>query len=230
MAKKKYTTEEGAVAVEEALSKTEQFIERNQKVITYVVGALILIILIVFGYRKFVSQPNEEAAQKAMFQAEYYFEQDSLKLALNGAGESVGFLGVIDDYSSTSSGNLAKYYAGICYLNLGEYEDAIEYLKKFSGHDLIVPGMALGAIGDAYMQLGDIDKAIKYYNEAASKNANDITSPTFLLKAGWAYEINDDYANALKVYEKVKHKYSKTREARDIDKYIARVKSRLGEI
>jgi len=230
MAKKKDTTEDRIVAVEEALSKTEQFIERNQRIITYVIGGLILVTLLVFGYRKFVSLPKEKAAQTAIYMAEYYFEQDSLELALNGAGESIGFLGIIDDYGSTASGNLASYYAGICYLNLGDYEEAINNLRKFSGDDVIVPGMALGAIGDAYMQLGDVKKAISYYLDAASKNANEFSSPAFLVKAGWAYEINKEFDKALDMYEKIKKEYPKTREARDIDKYIARAKANLGKI
>lgn len=230
MAKKKDTTEGTIAGVEEALSKTEQFIERNQRIITYVVGGLIIIILLVFGFRKFVTLPKEKAAQKAMYQAEMYFEQDSLELALYGAGESSGFLGVIDDYSSTASGNLARYYAGVCYLNLGEYENAIDQLKKFDGDDIIMPGMALGAMGDAYMQLGELEKAIGHYKDAATKNANEFTSPTFLLKAGWAYETDQDFANALKMYNQIKTEYPKTREARDIDKYIARAKAKLGEL
>ena len=230
MVKKKDTTEERIVAVEEALSKTEQFIERNQKIITYVIGGLIVIVLLVFGFRKFVTQPKEKAGQKALFAAEYYFEQDSLDLALNGFGESIGFLGVIDDYGSTSAGNLAKYYAGICYLNLGEYEEAVDYLKKFDGDDLVSPAMALGAIGDAYMQMGEVEEAIGYYDRAAAKNENELSSPVFLLKAGWAYEMIEDHSSALECYEKIKIDFSTSREARDIDKYIARAKAHLGEI
>jgi tetratricopeptide (TPR) repeat protein len=230
MAKKTDKTEERIVAVEGALSKTEQFIERNQRIITYVIGGLIVVTLLVFGYRKFVSIPKEKAAQKAMYMPELYFEKDSLNLALNGAGESIGFLGIIDDYGSTSAANLARYYAGVCYLNLGEYEEAIRLLKKFKGDDIIVPGMALGAIGDAYMQLGDIDQAIKYYVNAASRSENDFTTPTFLLKAGWAYEIKKDYEKAVEMYEKIKFEFPKTREAREIDKYVARAKASLGEI
>ena len=230
MAKKKDSSEERIVAVEEALSKTEQFIENNQKVITWIVGAMIVVILVFFGYRKFVQLPKEEAGQMAIFQAQNYFEQDSIDLALFGDGESYGFVDVVDDYSSTEAGNLSKYYAGICYLHKGEYETAIDYLKKFKSNDLILPGMALGAIGDAYMQLGEIGKAIDYYLDAASKNENDFNSPPFLVKAGWAYEINEEYEKALEVYNKIKKEYPKTREARDIDKYIARAKTHTGEL
>lgn len=230
MAKKKDNTEERIVAVEEALSKTEQFIERNQRIITYVIGGLIVVTLLVFGYRKFVTLPKEKTAQKALYIPQLYFEQDSLELALNGAGESMGFLGVIEDYGSTEAGNLAQYYAGVCFLNLGDYDEAIRHLKKFSGDDLIMPGMALGAIGDAYIQLNDLDEAISYYERAARENENEFTTPTFLLKAGWAYEVNENYKKALEMYEKLKSDYPKAREARDIDKYIARAKAKLGEI
>ncbi|MCB2220244.1 MAG: tetratricopeptide repeat protein [Bacteroidetes bacterium] len=230
MAKKKDTTEGRIEAVESALSKTEQFIESNQKIITYVIGGLIVIVLLYFGYRKFVHLPKEKAAQEAMYKAENYFESDSLDLALMGDGESYGFLDIIEDYGSTDAGNLARYYAGICYLEKGEFETAIDYLKDFSSSDMIVSGMALGAIGDAYMELGEIDKATSYYIRAAENNENEMVTPTFLMKAGWAYEINKEYKDALNVYEKIKQDYPRSREAREIDKYIARAKAELGDI
>ena len=230
MAKKKDTTEERIVAVEEALSKTEQFIENNQKIITYVVGALIVAVLLFFGYRKFIILPKEKSAEKSIYTAEKYFEQDSLDLALFGDGVNPGFEEIVDDYGSTKTGNLASYYAGVAHLQKKNFEEAIDYLKKFSSDDIILQGMAYGAIGDAYMELGEIDKAIRYYKDAATSNENEFISPPFLIKAGWAYELNDEWRNALDAYEKVKKEYPKSREARDIDKYIARAKARLGEL
>jgi len=165
-----------------------------------------------------------------MFRAEYYFEKDSLNLALNGDGENEGFLSICDDYGSTRAGNLAKYYAGLCYLNLGEYQKAIDYLKKFDGKDLIVSGMALGAIGDAYMQLNQTNKAIDYYLDAANTNPNDFVSPSYVIKAGWAFELIGDWKKAKELYEKLKKEYPQSREAREIDKYIARAKANLNEL
>ncbi len=230
MAKKKDSTEERIVAVEEALSKTEQFIENNQKIITYVVGGLIVIVLLFFGYRRFIQQPKEKSAEKAIYKAELYFEQDSLDLALYGDGENLGFEEIIDEYGGTKTGNLAQYYAGICYLNKKEYENAIDHLAKFESDDVFLQGMAYGAIGDAYLELGDADKAISYYLDAANYNENEFTTPPFLLKAGMVYEIENNWDEALATYERVKDDYPKSREARDIDRYIARAKAKLGEM
>jgi tetratricopeptide (TPR) repeat protein len=230
MAKKKDSAEERIEAVEHALSKTEQFIESNQKILTYVIGGIILVILLFFIFKKYISSPREKAAEAAMFRAEYYFEQDSLDLALNGDGENNGFLAVIDDYGSTKAGNLAKYYAGLCYLNKGEYQKAVDYLKKFSGEDLIVSGMALGALGDAYMQLNQTSKALDYYLKAAEQHPNDFVSPTFMMKAGWSYEILGEWKKAKEIYEKLKKEYPQSREAREVDRYIARAKINLNEL
>jgi tetratricopeptide (TPR) repeat protein len=230
MVKKKDKAEDRIEAVEQALSKSEQFIERNQKIITYLVGGLILVVLLFFGYRKYIHQPREIAALKALFRAEYYFEQDSLHLALFGDGESYGFIDVIDDYGSTKAGNLARYYAGVCYMDQGDYENALRHFRKFKSRDVIVSAMAYGAMGDAYMQLGEFRKAADYYLKAATRNKNDFTSPPFLLKAGWAYEARNSYRDALKVYEQLRTQFPKSREARDIDRYIARAKAELGEL
>jgi len=231
MAKKKDTTEERIVAVEEALSKTEQFIEKNQKILTYIVGGIIVVILLFFGYRKFVHLPKEKNAQKAIYMAQQYFEKDSVDLALFGdADGNPGFLEIADDFGSTKSGNLANYYAGLCYYEKGEYEEAIDYLKKFDDGDIYVPAMALGAIGDAYMQLGETEKAIDYYLDAANRNENEMHTPAYLMKAGWSYEILGEWDEALDVYEKMKREYPRARETRDIDKYIARAKANLNEL
>lgn len=230
MAKKKDNTEERIVAVEEALSSSEQFIEKNQQILTYIVVGIIVVILAFFGYKKYVMAPKEKTAEVAIFNAQYYFEQDSLDLALEGDGVNAGFLEIIDDYGSTKEGNLAKYYAGICYLNKGEYETAIDYLKKFSSDDQVLSGMALGAIGDSYMQLGDANTAADYYIKAANINKNDFVSPAFLVKAGWSYEIMGNWQKALDTYEGIKKEFPKAKESRDMDKFIARAKANLGEL
>jgi tetratricopeptide (TPR) repeat protein len=226
MAKKheKDKTEGGIVAVEEALSKTERFIENNQKLLTIIIGAIVVLVLIFFGFKRFYMAPREQQAKEQMFMAQQYFEMDSLNLALNGDGMYPGFLKIIDDYSMTKGANLSKYYTGICYLKLGNFNEAIEYLKSFKGKDEIVGPMAKGAIGDAYMELNEPSKAADFYIEAADLRDNEFTTPIFLMKAGWTYEILKDYSKAVSTYERIKYKFPTSQEAREIDKYIARAK------
>jgi tetratricopeptide (TPR) repeat protein len=222
MAKKADNTEEKIQVVEEALGKTELFIEKNQKLLTIIIGAIVLVVLGYFGFQRFYIAPREKEAQSQMFMAQKYFEQDSLKLALNGDGNYLGFLNIIDDYSMTSAANLSHYYAGIIYLKKGDFNNAITHLKKFSSDDEFIGPMATGAIGDAYLELKDTQKAIDYYLKAADQKKNDLTSPQFLLKAGWAFEIAGNHSKAAETYKRIQKEFSKSMESRDIEKYIAR--------
>jgi tetratricopeptide (TPR) repeat protein len=138
-----------------------------------------------------------------------------------------GFLSIIDDYGMTKASNLSKYYAGVCYLKLGNYDEAIDYLKSFKGKDQIIGPMAKGALGDAYMEKNESSKAASYYMEAAEMNENEFTTPLFLMKAGWTYELLADYDKAVKVYERIKYDFPASNEAREIDKYIARAKGMM---
>ncbi len=225
--KKAAKTEETIGAVEEAFSKTEQFIEKHQKIILIVVGAIIVIVLGFFGFRRFYLSPKEKEAQSQMFMAEKYFEQDSLKKALDGDGQYLGFLAIIDDYGITKSANLAHYYAGICYLKLGKFEEAITYLKKFDADDKVVAPMAKGAMGDAYMELKQTEKAAGLYQEAAEISKNEFTSPLFLMKAAWANEELGNLVKALKYYKQIKEEFPRSAEGREIDKYISYTEARL---
>jgi len=224
MAKKKDRTEDNILAVEEALSKTEVFIEKNQKILTIIIGAIIVVVLAFFGFKRLYIAPKEAEAQSQMFMAEKYFEKDSVNLALFGDGNYLGFLDIIDDYKMTKSANLSKYYAGICYLKLGNWEEAISYLKKFKKKDEMVSAMAIGAIGDAYMEMSDPDKAAGYYMKAANDRTNEFTTPLFLMKAGITYEQMGEWDKALKAYERIKNEYDKSFEGRGVVKYLIRAK------
>lgn len=224
--KKKEVTNGRIEAVESALSKSERFLEENQKVILIVVSAIIVIVLGFLGYQRLIIAPKEVKAANEIFMAQNYFEHDSLYKALNGDGQYAGFLEIVDRYGATSTGNLAKYYTGICYLKLQDFDNAIKYLKKFNTKNPVAKSMALGGIGDTYLELGKNEKAIEYYKKAAQQK-NEFTSPLFLMKAGLSYELLNDYQNALKVYEEIRMNYPKSYEARDIDRFIAKAKGML---
>jgi len=210
--------------VESALSRTERYIEDNQKPLTIIILALVVVVIVFMGYKRFLVIPAEKEAQSQMFMAERYFEQDSFNLALYGDGNNLGMLDIIDDYGITKSSELAHYYAGISFLHLGEFELAIEQLEKFSSNDKMINLIAKGAIGDAYLELGEPSKAITYYEKAATTEDNVFVNPIYLMKAGQVYESQEKFQKALETYKKIKDNYPESQEAQDIEKYIAKAK------
>ena len=226
MAKKRNKTEDQFAQIEETLSKTEQYIEKNQKNLIRIIGAIVAAIALFLGFQNFVIAPMEQDAQTDIFMAELYFQKDSFNLALNGDGQYLGFVDIIDEYSWTKAGELAKYYAGLSYLNIGDFENAIEYLDDFSSDDIILSSLALGCIGDAYMELNDTENAISYYEDAASYTDNEFTTPRYMLKQAMIHESNGDYADALALYKGIEEDYKSSREGNGIEKYIARAENR----
>ncbi len=218
---REYATETSMENVEHALSKSEQFIEDNQKVLTIIMFAIIIVVGGYWAAKKLYIHPKEVEAQDAMFYAQNYFEKDSFNLALNGDGMNAGFLDIADNYSITKPGKIAKYYAGVSYLHLGQFDNAIDYLKGFSCDDELVNAMAKGTLGDAYMEKGNISEAISNYS-AAGEVDNEVVAPTYLLKLGLAYEKNNELSKAIDAYSKIKNEFKASSEARTIDKYITR--------
>ncbi len=219
----KETKEQPAVDIIGAFDKTETYIEQNRKSLALIVGGVILLVAIYFCWKFLYLQPKSEEASLKMFKAEMYYAKDSFNLAINGSGDTAGFAEIAEDYSMTKAGNLAKYYLGVSYLRTGQFDKAIESLKDFDSDDMFMGSLTLGLIGDAYMEKNDIDNAIDYYEKAAKKNPNKLTSPVYLKKAGYAYEDKGQKENALKMYMQIKTDFPESQEAAQIDKYIARV-------
>ena len=210
-------------SVEETLSRTEHYLEENYKPLLIGLGVIVLLVGLGWLGKLYFNKRNNEA-QSQMFQAERYLEKDSLKLALNGDGNYLGFLDIARDYKFTNSGNLARYSAWICYLHLGNYKEAIEFLNKYSKKDKLIGSLAIGATGDAYVELGDLEKGVSKYIEAADFARNSFNTPLFLMKAGELYELKGKFPEALKLYERIENQYPESTEGTTIEKYIARVK------
>jgi tetratricopeptide (TPR) repeat protein len=229
MSKKKNVkqTDKNLEGIEQALTRSEQFIEDNQKLLTYILGGIILLLLIIVGGNRYYLKPlNEEAAADMSF-AERFFEIDSFNLALNGYGTYPGFLNVIDDYGFTKSAKISKYYAGVCYHQLGDHETAIEYLNKFKTDDLLVGAAKYSTLGDAYVELGELEKAVSSYRSGIDKFENNFSSPILLKKLGIVYEEMGNLEEALEAYQVIETQYPETPEGSEIKKYIGRVESKL---
>lgn len=210
-------------SVNEALTRSEQFIEQNQKTIITVVVAIILVVSLILSIRYFYILPKQERAQSEMFKGVFYFEKDSFQLALNGNGiDYAGFEAIADEHSSTPAGNLAQAYAGISHMRLGNYEQAIKYLEEFDADDDMVAPTLIGAIGDCYVNMDKVKEGISYFEKAAKKADNELISPIYLKKAGIAYESLKEFDKAVNAYKTIKDKYPSSMEASDIEKYIER--------
>ena len=214
--------------VETSLNRAEEFIESNRNPLLIGLGVVVALALAYFGYTKYIAEPLELEAQQEIFMAQKYFEQDSLNLALNGVtGQNMGFIDIADEYSSTKAGNLANYYAGICYLQLGQHAEAIEYLDAFSSSDEVLSVVAKGAIGDAFLELNQPEEALEYYTAATKINGNDFAVPIYLNKAAKTAEILNDYKQALALYKRIKSDFPDSQEAADADKNIAYAETKL---
>lgn len=202
------------------ITRSEEFIRNNQKIITIIVVAILVVVFAIFGLRKWYFQPREVKAAEEMFAAEQWFAQGDYNKALEGDDTFRGFTSVADKYSCTKAGNLAKYYAGIANLRLGNYEEALRCLKKYNGKDTFTRPLAEMAQGDAEMELGNTDKAVSHYTKAANMEKNPVTAPTALFKAGLGYLTLGNNAKALECFQNVKDNYPESTEWQEIDKYI----------
>lgn len=221
MAKKEQKIEE-PIALDVQLNKSGAFIEKNWKKIAVILGAIIVAVTGFYIYKNLMADKEIEA-QKAIAVAQVAFAQEQYDQALNGDGNSKGFIKIIDEYSGTKTANIAKLYAGLSYAKIDSVSEAIKFLEDFSTQDDdIVSPAAIAALGNLYIQKGDNEKGIKTLIEAASKANNDAVSPVFLLQAGQVYESMNQNDKAVELYNKIKTVYYRSPISQDIDKYIER--------
>ena len=215
---------ENVEAVVEAVSKTEQFFNKNGKLIGGIAAGIVVVAAIVFCWYKFAYQPAVQEAQGQMAYAEENFRGGDYELALNGDGNTLGFVQIIDEYG-TKAGKAVYFYAGVCELQLGDFESAIKYLEAYKGSDAILEARATACIGDAYVGLEDYGKALDYFEKAA-KAADNMFAAGYLLKAGAVAEKLGENAKALSFYQTIKDQYPQSMEGYEIDKYIGRIENK----
>lgn len=221
----KEQNEEKNLEIGGVIAQTEQYLQKNKKGLIIAASIIIVVALGIWAFVEGYSKPRQRAAAEEIFAAEQWFKEGSFEKALNGNDQYLGFLGIIDEYGGTKSANLAKLYAGICQLNLGQYNEAIDNLKSYKGKDDITPAQAIMLTGDAYAELGNNDEAVAYYEKAAKKADNFITTPTALWKAGMIYMKLGKNDVAAKKFETIKEKYPESSEWNEVDKYITYAKT-----
>lgn len=203
----KNQTDKKTENVKKVVVESESFIQKHLKIISIVLTVVLIVIIGIILINRFYLVPRQEKANSEMFMAEKYFGEQKYDIALNGDGNNLGFLDVINNYKNTKAGKISNYYAGISYLKTGDFDNAIKYLSKFKSKDQYIFGLSRAAIGDAYIEKNEISKAIDYYKKAVAIKPNKVTTPEFLSKLGMAYELNGDNANALKTYKTLVDNY-----------------------
>jgi len=221
---RKQETQAPEEVIGSAISRVELFFEKNSKALTTILAAIVVVVGGYFAYKYMYQQPRGQKAANMAYVAEQQFAIDSFALALNGDGNNAGFLQVIDKYGSTAQGNIAKHYAGVCYLRLGDLDKAMKYLSAYSEVSG-VPGRIInaqnyGLQGDILSQKGDYAAAAAKYRSAVAAADNSLTTPSYLRKLGLMYSLQNKAAEAREAFERVKRDYPQSVEARDIDKYI----------
>lgn len=215
---------ESPEALQEQLSKTEEFAKNNRQLVIGVGVGVLALIGGLIGW-KYFSEQNNIKAQNELFPAVFYIEKDSMNKAIKGDNNNttIGLEKIVNEYGSTKAGELAAFYLGVAQLKEGKYDAAIQNLKKFSANDWLVQARAYSLIGDAYMEKKDLDNAIKYYKKAAEHYPNDAFTPAYLLKLGLAYELKKDYANATMAYRTIVDKHPEASELTTAQKKLAKV-------
>lgn len=213
-----------------AMTKTELFFEENGKKITIAIIALFVVAAALFGYKSLVMDPTEDRAAETMYPAQVLFESPmpDYRVALEGDAATVGFLDVIKNYGSTTSGNLANHYAGICYLKLGDFDNALKYLKAYKAGKgapaEIVQAQNIALQGDVAVETGNYSSAVELFKQAANVSENPLTSPMYLRKAGMAAQVAGDVAGAVTLYESVISLYPTSVEAKTAEKHLGTIK------
>ncbi len=217
-------------ALGEAVSKTEKFFDENGKKVVYAIIALVVLALAIFGYKALVVEPNMAKASDMLLEAQERFDSQTpdYELALNGDAEGAGFIEVADSYGSTPSGNLASHYAGICYLHLGDFDNAAAYLKKYKAvkgiPGSLINAQNLGLQGDIAVEADNFAGAVALYKKAVAASDNSTTAPSYLQKAALASIAAGQKAEAISIFESITAKYPASVEARNADKFKASLK------
>lgn len=216
--------------IEGAIGKTEEFLQNNMKPLLIVLIVAVLLVGGYFAYRYLVQEPKMQKAADAMYTAEMLFMQADYSAALNGDGVNDGFLNIVDTYGSTPQGRLAAHYAGVCYMQLGQYDDALIYLQKYNTRKgapaVVINAQNFGLQGDVYAQQGNYKKASELYDLAVKEGDNVLTTAYYLKKYALANEKLGNIQEALKACNRIKTDYANSFEARDIEKMIGRLEQK----
>ncbi|MFA7600362.1 MAG: tetratricopeptide repeat protein [Bacteroidales bacterium] len=229
MSTRKNKKERTIIQVDTLIERIEKFYETYKKQINIISTVTLVIIAAIVLFFVWYMPKQQLKAEVAIYKAEQYFAADSLTLALNGDGMYEGLLDVIDNYGLTKTAKRARFMAGISYLKIGDFDNAIRYLKKVKSKDKFISVQSLASIGDAYVEKNDFKNGLKYYKKAIKKNPNELITPIYILRAAQLCEMDNQWEEAASLYERIQKEYPNSNEAADIEKRLEYVKAKQGK-
>jgi len=220
--KSKESLKDALLNSDSPIARGAGFLDKNKKRLSIIGGGIVIIILGLFFYNQLIYKPADLKSQEALWHGEYALlnEQNWSAAILGDSIGNPGLKSVVKNYSGYSGGDIAQYELGIAYLNNGEYKEAITALEQVAFKDEMIAAIAFGAIGDAYIELGNITSAAEYYEKAYTNSKNDLTAPIYMLKAAYAKETENKYEDAVKIYKELINKYPLVPEVNEAKKYI----------
>ncbi|MCQ2276233.1 MAG: tetratricopeptide repeat protein [Bacteroidales bacterium] len=216
---------------ENFVTKTIAFFNKYQNIIYGVIIGILVVVLAIILFNKFYLQKkNGEASAQMSYPISQLMAGDSASLnrALEGNDENDGFLSIADGYKLTKTSNTAKYYAGLCYLKLGQKDEAMDYLKKFKKREDVLWYGCQSVIGDLYDEQGDEAAAVKYYEKAA-KGEDPYFTPIALFKLAQMYERQDKWNEAADTYQKIEDNFYAEYTKMSIAQYAERAKAKASK-
>jgi tetratricopeptide (TPR) repeat protein len=200
--------------------KSQLQTNKNLRFATYGLGSLLGLLVLYFAYRQFIWAPSNEKSKESYFRGLNLAVKDSTDAAINELEP------VVKKYDGKQGGEIAQYVLARQYMSKGDFKKAIESLEDVDVNDTYVSVYKLGLMADCNSELGKYQEALDLYLEAAEKNENDLTTPSFLFKAALVAEEMKNFEEANELYTRIKGNYLNFSNSKSIDKYIARTKNR----
>ncbi len=171
--------------------KMIQFAMKYKTQITYGIGIVIAVVVLIAGYRLFAIRSENKSL--ALFdQAVSKYATSIRTRDMNQAYQSVtkDFKVILDKYGNKGGGKLARVtFANICF-DAGEYGEAVklyeESLKNFEHHPMIY-NLILSGLGYANQQLNENQLAVTYFEKIVARD-DQILRDEALFNLGVLYE------------------------------------------
>jgi tetratricopeptide (TPR) repeat protein len=204
--------------------KATGWYEANKKLVG--IGALVVAVLVV-GSIAFINnrRSSNEKAMTELGMIYSYYDNTQYAVAIDGVPERniAGLKSIVDNYGSTSAGELARFYLANCYFQLRRFDEALEAYDDFSPNSQLLTVSRLAGMAACHEAKGEHGEAASMFEKAAVTYANDVNAAENFSHAARNFAQAGNKERAIEVYKKIKKEFPKSAIAREVDRYIAQL-------